>query len=143
MCDYCLHENCREFRPLIQYIRDRDTSQFFEVLDGMKLKDGYLYKKVSISSLMFWGLMPSEEELLKFEPNKKEDSDCQEWLSELYGEQEEKRINKNEIGGSKGEGSSTCTFEVHDPVLFKYVHFLHLLHQKFQPVNITYYFVSL
>ncbi|KAF7131830.1 hypothetical protein RHSIM_Rhsim09G0146800 [Rhododendron simsii] len=107
-----------EFRPLIQYMRDRDTGQVFEVLDGMKLKDGYLYKKVSISSLMFWGLMPSEEELLKFEPNKKEDSDCQEWLSELYGEQEEKRIIKSEIGGSKGEGSPTCTFEVHDPVLF-------------------------
>ncbi|XP_058181374.1 protein RNA-directed DNA methylation 3-like [Rhododendron vialii] len=107
-----------EFRPLIQYIRDRDTGQFFEVLDGMKLKDGYLYKKVSISSLMFWGLMPFEEELLKFKPNKKEDSDCQEWLSELYGEQEEKRIIKSQIGGSKGERSSTCTFEVHDPVLF-------------------------
>ncbi|KAH7840013.1 hypothetical protein Vadar_011407 [Vaccinium darrowii] len=107
-----------EFRPLIQYRRDRDTGLFFEVLDGMMLKDGYLYKKVLISSLVFWGLMPSKEELLKFEPNKKDDSDCQEWLTQLYGEQEEKRIIKSGEGGLNGLGSSTYGFEVHDLVLF-------------------------
>lgn len=86
------------------------------------LKDGYLYKKVLISSLVFWGLRPSKEELLKFEPNKKDDSDCQEWLTQLYGEQEEKRIIKSGEGGLNGLGSSTYGFEVHDLVLFKYVH---------------------
>ncbi|KAL6980301.1 hypothetical protein U1Q18_021943 [Sarracenia purpurea var. burkii] len=118
-----------EFRPLIQYRRDRDTGQAFEVLDGHQLKDGYLYKKVSIDSLSFWGVMPSEDELLKFEPSKKEESDCQEWLKQLFGDQEKKRIikcdkggGKGGKGGGKGEGSSSSGmasgFEVHDLVFF-------------------------
>ncbi|KAL0286332.1 UNVERIFIED_CONTAM: protein RNA-directed DNA methylation 3 [Sesamum angustifolium] len=53
-----------EFRPLIQFRRDRETNQMFEILDGMMLKDGYLYKKVSIDSLSLWGVMPTEDELL-------------------------------------------------------------------------------
>ncbi|XAR72143.1 hypothetical protein NMG60_11018679 [Bertholletia excelsa] len=118
-----------EFRPLIQYRRDRDTGQAFEILDGMMLKDGYLYKKIAIDSLTFCGVTPTEDELLKYEPSQKEGSDCQEWLTKLYGEQGKKRITKNDKGGGKGEGSSvkgegsSCsatsgTFEVHDLVFF-------------------------
>ena len=69
---------CREFRPFIQYRRDRNTGQTFEIHDGMMLKDGCLYKKVSINSLSFWDFVPVEDQLLKFEHVKKEDSDCQE-----------------------------------------------------------------
>ncbi|KAE8732383.1 Pectin lyase-like superfamily protein isoform 1 [Hibiscus syriacus] len=73
-----------EFRPLIQFRRDRDTSIGFQVLDGMMLKDGYLYKKVSIDSLSCWGIMPTEEELLKFSNSDNNESDDLEWLSQLY-----------------------------------------------------------
>ncbi|GFZ14691.1 kow domain-containing transcription factor 1 [Actinidia rufa] len=116
-----------EFRPLIQYRRDRDTGLAFEVLDGHQLKDGYLYKKVSLDSLSFWSVMPSEDELLKFEPAQKDESDCQEWLEQLFGEPIKKPSMNCDKGSGKGEGgkgesssssSKASSFEVHDLVLF-------------------------
>ncbi|XWS75210.1 hypothetical protein CRYUN_Cryun01aG0066000 [Craigia yunnanensis] len=71
----------KEFRPLIQYRRDRETGIGFQILDGMLLKDGYLYKKVSLDSLSCWGVMPTEEELLKFSHSDNNESDDLEWLS--------------------------------------------------------------
>ncbi|KAL6565404.1 hypothetical protein OROGR_002355 [Orobanche gracilis] len=114
-----------EFRPLIQSRRDRDTNQMFDILDGMMLKDGYLYKKIFIDSLSFWGIMPTEDELLKFEPSNKEESTDVQWLSQLFGEKEKKKkvveIVKDK-GGGKSEGStSACmgtNFELHDLVFF-------------------------
>ena len=41
----------------------------FEVLDGLMLKDKYVYKKVYPDSLSLWGVVPTEEELLKFGPS--------------------------------------------------------------------------
>lgn len=116
----------------MQYRRDRDTGQAFEVLDGLMLKDGYLYKKVAIDSLNFWGLIPSEDELLKFEPCKKEEPDSQEWLTQLFGEKKKRtrcengggndKVGGKDKGGGKGEGSSSAgtasSFEVHDLVVF-------------------------
>lgn len=114
---------CREFRPLIQSRRDRDSNSFYEVLDGMLLKDGYLYKKVRIDSLSLYGVLPSEDELLKFESSRNEESNDVEWLSELYGEQKKIITKKNDKGGGKGEGSSSSNlesdFEVHDMVFFR------------------------
>ncbi|GMH13299.1 hypothetical protein Nepgr_015140 [Nepenthes gracilis] len=111
-----------EFRPLVQYKRDRDTGKHFEVLDGLMLKDGYLYKKLSIDSLSFWDVNPSEEELQKFSFSSKGGSDNLEWLSQLYGEQKKKCSLNIEKGGGKGEGSSGSSaldgFEVHDLVVF-------------------------
>ncbi|XWS08023.1 hypothetical protein CRYUN_Cryun41cG0041600 [Craigia yunnanensis] len=95
-----------EFRPLIQYRRDRDTGIGFQILDGMMLKDGYLYKKVSIDSLSCWGVLPTEEELLKFSHSDNNKSDDLEWLSQLYGEKKRKKTITNDKGGEKGEGSS-------------------------------------
>nr|KJB73483.1 hypothetical protein B456_011G234600 [Gossypium raimondii] len=95
-----------EFRPLIQFRRDRDTGIGFQILDGMMLKDGYLYKKLSIDSLSCWGVMPTEEELLKFSHSDNNESDDLEWLSQLYGEKKKKKTTTNEKGGEKGEGSS-------------------------------------
>ncbi|ONM19784.1 4-alpha-glucanotransferase DPE2 [Zea mays] len=34
------------FRPHIEIKRDRQTSEVFEVLDGLMFKDGFLYKKL-------------------------------------------------------------------------------------------------
>ncbi|KAL3520770.1 hypothetical protein ACH5RR_018919 [Cinchona calisaya] len=112
-----------EFRPLIQYRRDRDTNKFFEILDGMMLKDGYLYKKASIDSLSFWGVTPTADELLKFEPSKNDECNDLEWLSQLYGsERKKKHPLVCDKGGGKGEGSSSSilhnNFEVHDLVFF-------------------------
>lgn len=86
------------------------------------LKDGYLYKKVSMDSLNFWGVTPKEDELLKFEPSKNDECNDIEWLSQLYGERKKKRPVIIGKGGGKGEGSSSCStenkFEVHDLVFF-------------------------
>ncbi|XP_008233436.1 PREDICTED: protein RNA-directed DNA methylation 3 [Prunus mume] len=97
-----------EFRPLIQCRKDRESGMRFEFLDGLMFKDGYLYKKVPIDSLSFWGVMPSEEELLKFKSSENNEGDNLEWLTELYGKEKKRRTIKIEEGGGKGEGSSGC-----------------------------------
>ncbi|EOY18833.1 Kow domain-containing transcription factor 1, putative [Theobroma cacao] len=111
-----------EFRPLIQYRRDRDTGIGFQILDGMMLKDGYLYKRVSIDSLSCWGVMPTKEELLKFSHSDNNESDDLEWLSQLYGEKKRKKNIKIDKGGEKGEGSMGSgmenSFDLHDLVCF-------------------------
>ncbi|XP_058007578.1 protein RNA-directed DNA methylation 3 isoform X2 [Hevea brasiliensis] len=111
-----------EFRPLVQYRRDRDTGRMFEVLDGLMLKDGYLYKRVSVDSLSCWGVMPSEEELLKFQPSENNESDNSEWLKQIYGTPKKKRVIGNGKGSEKGESSSgsgaDSSFELYDLVCF-------------------------
>ncbi|CAN1799948.1 Protein RNA-directed DNA methylation 3 [Linum perenne] len=112
-----------EFRPLIQFRRDRDSGLMFEVLDGLMLKDGFLYKKVSLDSLNCWSVMPSEEELLKFESPENNQSGNLEWLAEIYGAKKKKKVIRNEKGGEKGESSSgtgsQATFEIYDFVCFR------------------------
>ncbi|XP_075084561.1 uncharacterized protein LOC107762737 isoform X2 [Nicotiana tabacum] len=115
-----------DFRPLIQYRKDRDTNLMLEILDGKMLKDGYLYKKVGTDSLSYWGVMPTEAELLKFEPSKSDGPQDVEWLTQLYGDRKKKRIINDfkvgQKGGEKGEGSSSSSmennFEVDDLVFF-------------------------
>ncbi|KAL2324054.1 hypothetical protein Fmac_023112 [Flemingia macrophylla] len=111
-----------EFRPLIQIKRDRDTGKVFEVLDGLMLKDGYVYKKVSPDSLSLWGVVPTDEELLKFGPSENNESNDLEWLSQLYGDKKKKRIARADKGGGKGESSSSSGvvngFELYDLVCF-------------------------
>ncbi|XP_050212028.1 protein RNA-directed DNA methylation 3 [Mercurialis annua] len=111
-----------EFRPLVQFRRDRDTGLHVEVLDNLILKDGYLLKKVSLDSLNCWGVVPSEEELLKFQPSENFESDNTEWLKQLYGSPKKKRVIGNDKGGEKGESSSGSGmqngFELYDLVCF-------------------------
>ncbi|KAE9611796.1 putative translation protein SH3 [Lupinus albus] len=111
-----------EFRPLIQIRRDRDTGKVFEVLDGMLLKDGYVYKKVSPDSLNLWGVEPTEEELLKFVPSENNESKDLDWLSQLYGDSKKKRVIRDDKGSGKGESSSGSGvangFELYDLVCF-------------------------
>ncbi|KAM7526857.1 hypothetical protein LguiA_016759 [Lonicera macranthoides] len=107
-----------EFRPLIQYRRDRDVSTVFEVLDGMTFKDGYLYKKVPIDSLIFWGLTLSEDEMLRFEPSVNDECKDLEWLSLLYGDKKAVCTTMNDNEGGQEEGSARRGFEVNDLVLF-------------------------
>lgn len=115
-----------DFRPLIQYRKDRDTNLMFEILDGKMLKDGYLYKKVGTDSLSYWGVMPTEAELLKFEPAINDEPQDVDWLTQLYGDRKKKRITNDfkvgQKGGEKGESSSSSSmennFEVDDLVFF-------------------------
>ncbi|XP_074357445.1 protein RNA-directed DNA methylation 3-like isoform X2 [Apium graveolens] len=112
-----------EFRPLIKNRRDRDTEEVFEILDGMMLKDGYLYKKVSLDSLRCCVVQPSEDDLLKFENSTNEDHGDREWLSELFGEQEKRHEKKDNICSMEGEDSSNMSMvdvsKIHDIVLFR------------------------
>ncbi|KAL9271144.1 RNA-directed DNA methylation 3-like protein [Drosera capensis] len=123
-----------ELRPLIHYRRDRDTGKFVEVLDGLMLKDGFLYKRISIDSLTFWDVNPTEDELQKLSVSTNDKSNNLEWLSQLYGEQKKKRSLKSDKGdgkgggkgggkgSEKGEGCSSSGvqdgYEIHDLVVF-------------------------
>lgn len=67
--------------------RDGQTGEVFEVLDGLMFKDGFLYKRVALSSLIYWGIQPTETELLKFSssPSNRASADDLDWLSGMYG----------------------------------------------------------
>lgn len=87
----------------------------------MMIKDGFLFKKISIDSLSCWGVVPSEDELLKFKTSENHESENMEWLSQLYGERKKRQANKRDDMHEKGEsssGPSTNKFEVHDLVCF-------------------------
>ncbi|PIA34337.1 hypothetical protein AQUCO_03800139v1 [Aquilegia coerulea] len=116
-------KDLEEFRPHIKLKRDRQTEKVFETICDLKLKDGYLYKKVSIESISYVDVVPSADELLKFKPYKKDASDDAEWLSHLYGEQKKKRLSECSKGTAKGlEGTSETKkgndFQLHDLVSF-------------------------
>lgn len=112
--------------------RDRDTGMTFEHLDSLMLKDGFLFKKVSLDSLTSCGVKPSKEEILKFTPLEKKETGDAEWISEIYGEEKKKTSiptgkgsGKGEgSGGEKGEGSSESksesSYELYNLVCFRY-----------------------
>lgn len=72
----------------------------------MQLKDGYVYKKLSPDSLSFWGVVPTEEQILKFGSSENNESNDMEWLSNIYGDSKKKRVIVADKGDGKGEGSS-------------------------------------
>ncbi|XP_043704580.1 protein RNA-directed DNA methylation 3 [Telopea speciosissima] len=112
-----------DFRKHIQYRQDRESGFYFEIIDGLMLKDGYLYKRVSIESLCCWDVVPSADELQRFEASKEHQSDDTEWLLGLYGEgrgkfpemsdNEKTNVSKGTSGTMHGSG-----FELHDLVFF-------------------------
>ncbi|CAN6332486.1 unnamed protein product [Urochloa humidicola] len=123
------------FRPHIEMKRDRQTGEVFEVLDGLMFKDGFLYKRVALSSLIYWGIQPMETELLKFSssPINRASADDLDWVSGIYGPKKRnlpaERDNKSpssKIKSSKASKASTSTenyddndeFNLHDLVLF-------------------------
>ncbi|XP_026414396.1 protein RNA-directed DNA methylation 3-like isoform X1 [Papaver somniferum] len=105
-----------DFRPHIELRRDRQTGIVCEVLDGLMLKDGYLYKKIPIESLILSGVVPTANELIKFETSKKDTDDDLEWLTGLFGEKRKKRavdcgVDKSKTPTKDGEGGKTKGFE--------------------------------
>jgi len=116
--------------------RDRQTGEVFEVLDGLMFKDGFLYKRVALSSLIYWGIQPTETELLKFSssPLNRASADDLDWVSSIYGpkkrnipaERDIKSPSSSKMKSSKTSKASTSTenfddndeFNLHDLVLF-------------------------
>lgn len=83
------------------------------------LKEGYLYKKLSITSISWLAVQPSENEIAKFSAAKMDNAEDLNWLSLVYGEQKRIRVaeSENDIE-NKGESGSRNGYEVHDIVLF-------------------------
>ncbi|AQK94713.1 Protein RNA-directed DNA methylation 3 [Zea mays] len=100
-------------------------------------KDGFLYKKVALSSLIYWGIQPTETELLKFSssPSNRASADDLDWLSGMYGskkrnlpEKRDMESSSSKIRSSKASDlkASTSTenydendeFNLHDLVLY-------------------------
>ncbi|KAJ4978364.1 hypothetical protein NE237_009144 [Protea cynaroides] len=113
-----------DFRKHLQCRHDRESGLYFEIIDGLMLKDGYLYKRVAIESLNCWGVVPSADELRRFEASKEQQSDDNmEWLSGLYGGGGRKRIMEVKKGKSSVFKDTSKTkqgsgFEVHNLVFF-------------------------
>ncbi|KAF6171480.1 hypothetical protein GIB67_018004 [Kingdonia uniflora] len=112
-----------KFRSHIRSKRDSQTGILFETIDGMMLKDGFLYKKVSIDSLSYTSVIPSVIEIQRFKPCEEEEDANAEWLSQLYDGQSKEHIFKNGKGTTKeSEGTSGTKkvdgFQLHDPVFF-------------------------
>lgn len=104
-----------EFRPLIETRRDRQSGEVFEVLDGMMLKDGYMYKWVSNGSVVFWGVQPSESELLKFSNMNKDDSEDLDWVSSVYSGRKKARL--TDESDNVATTSRKNEYKLHDLVL--------------------------
>ncbi|CAA7388097.1 unnamed protein product [Spirodela intermedia] len=101
------------FRPHIKIRRDSETGELFEILDGLMLKDGYLYKKVSFFSLSYFGVQPSKTELLRFEPVKNDEPQGMEWISHFSNGREKKKIETFNNSLEKGNA-----YQQYDLVLF-------------------------
>lgn len=106
----------RDFRPHIQVRRDRQTGEEFDVLDGLMLKDGFVYKKVSIGSLVCWGVKPSKSELLQFNESNKDEPEDLGWISSVYSGQQ--KIKVVEASHQKSDDKQGNGYKLFDLVLF-------------------------
>ncbi|XP_066364221.1 protein RNA-directed DNA methylation 3-like isoform X2 [Miscanthus floridulus] len=102
------------FRPHIEIKRDRQTGEVFEVLDGLMFKDGFLYKKVALSSLIYWGIQPTETELLKFSssPTNRASADDLDWLSGMYGSKKRNLPAERDMKSSSSKIKSSKTSDL-------------------------------
>jgi hypothetical protein len=94
------------------------------VLDGNMLKDGYLFKRVALNSLIYWGVEPTDSERVKFSPPSRDgrEVDPDEWVSDLYdrrGKKKKSRASTSaDLKASTSELMDDCAFGIHDLVLF-------------------------
>ncbi|KAG1327069.1 Transcription elongation factor SPT5 [Cocos nucifera] len=59
-------DEAREMHIRVERRRDKDTGEYFEMVDGLMFKDGFLYKTVSIRSISSQNIQPTFDELEKF-----------------------------------------------------------------------------
>ncbi|XP_023734660.1 uncharacterized protein LOC111882529 isoform X2 [Lactuca sativa] len=96
-----------ELKLRVRHSLDPETGDLYEVFDGMKLKDGYVFKKLSLDSLNF-SSKPSEAELKKFSPGKE-----QEESNDLNKKQ---TTNNNQVPEGLSSSDMENTFEIPDLV---------------------------
>ena len=66
----------RDMHIRVERRRDPMTGDYFEKINGMMFKDGFLYKTVSIKSIRTQDIQPSFDEVEKFrQPNEDGDDD--------------------------------------------------------------------
>uniref|UniRef100_A0A7N0TND9 Transcription elongation factor SPT5 n=1 Tax=Kalanchoe fedtschenkoi TaxID=63787 RepID=A0A7N0TND9_KALFE len=69
-------EEARELHIRVERRRDPMTGDYFESIEGMKFKDGFLFKTVSTKSISTQGVQPTFDELEKFRtPSENGDGD--------------------------------------------------------------------
>ncbi|KAJ4950709.1 hypothetical protein NE237_027541 [Protea cynaroides] len=77
-------EEAREMHIRVERRRDQVTGDYFENIDGMMFKDGFLYKTVSMKSISSQNIQPTFDELEKFrKPGEDGDGDTSS-LSSLF-----------------------------------------------------------
>ncbi|KAK8965315.1 hypothetical protein KSP40_PGU017846 [Platanthera guangdongensis] len=59
-------DEAREMHIRVERRRDKDTGEFFEMVENMMFKDGFLYKTVSMKSIRSQNIQPTFDELEKF-----------------------------------------------------------------------------
>ncbi|KAG0463036.1 hypothetical protein HPP92_021512 [Vanilla planifolia] len=59
-------DEAREMHIRVERRRDKDTGEYFEMVDNMMFKDGFLYKTVSMKSISSQNIQPTFDELEKF-----------------------------------------------------------------------------
>ncbi|KAJ3695918.1 hypothetical protein LUZ60_001295 [Juncus effusus] len=60
-------EEARDMRIRVERKKHKDSGQYFEMVDGLMFKDGFLYKTVAMSSVTADKIQPSFDELEKFQ----------------------------------------------------------------------------
>ncbi|KAG8378154.1 hypothetical protein BUALT_Bualt08G0108500 [Buddleja alternifolia] len=61
-------DEARELHIRVERRRDQSSGDYFEKIEGMLFKDGFLYKNVSLKSLSTQNVQPTFDELEKFRP---------------------------------------------------------------------------
>lgn len=91
--------------------RDRQTGDVFEMLDGLMFKDGFLYKRVALSSLIYWGIQPTETELLKFSssPSNRSSADDLDWVSSIYGPKKRNLPRERDMKAKASSSKEKCS----------------------------------
>lgn len=59
-------DEARQMNIRVERRRDKESGEYFEMVDGLMFKDGFLYKTVSIKSISRQNIQPSLDELEKF-----------------------------------------------------------------------------
>ncbi|XP_047321703.1 putative transcription elongation factor SPT5 homolog 1 [Impatiens glandulifera] len=68
-------EEAREMHLRVERRRDPGTGDYFENIEGMMFKDGFLYKNVSMKSISTMNIQPTFDELEKFRQPENGDGD--------------------------------------------------------------------
>ncbi|KAL7613068.1 hypothetical protein Lser_V15G08539 [Lactuca serriola] len=95
------------YRLRVRHSLDPETGDLYEVFDGMKLKDGYVFKKLSLDSLNF-SSKPSEAELKNFSPGKEQE--------ESNDVNKKQTTNNNQVQEGLSSSDMENTFEIPDLV---------------------------